>query len=481
MNNIKRIAKNIGVSGLSHILTSLLGFVILIYIARYFGEAGFGKYSFAISITALLAIFTNPGIDNLIIREISRNKKKANEYVTNAIIIKLPLSFLSFFIIVLTINLMDYPQDMKLIVYLFGIYMILSSFTHLFFSLFQAFEKMEYTATVMIIEKIILTLLIIFFLTRGYGLIVLANIYIIAGFVCVVLSLFIVYKKILPFVGFTYNVSLCKTLFIGSIPFVFNTFFGIIFFHIDTIMLSVLKNDIDVGVYSAAYTPLLAITGIISYMVASALYPVMSRQFMSSKKSLIKYTVLSSKYMTIIGLPIAVGCFLLADRFITLFYVDQYSASVMVFQILALFIPLRLISIITGTLLTSIDMQNMRTISVGLSALVNIILNLGLIYYLGYIGASIATVLSEIFLYFVFIFFINRYYMKLELHRHFIKPVAASLTMGGFILLFIGMNLFLLIILAGLVYFIILLLMNTFTQEDKNIFSQVIGKGENNE
>jgi len=171
---------------------------------------------------------------------------------------------------------------------------------------------------------------------------------------------------------------------------------------------------------------------------------------------------------------------LLADRFITLFYVDQFSDSVVVFQILALFIPLRLISIITGTLLTSIDKQNMRTISVGLSALVNIILNIGLIYYLGFIGASIATVLSEIFLYFVFIYFIHRYYVKLELYRHFIKPMAASLIMGGFILLFIRVNLFSLVILAGLVYFIILLLINTFTREDRDIFRQVIGKGENN-
>jgi len=249
MNNIKRIAKNISVSGLSQIITSLLGFIILIYIARYFGEAGFGKYSFAISITSLLAIFTNPGIDNLIIREISRNKKIATEYITNAIIIKFPLCFLTFFIIVLTINMLGYPQDIKLIVYLFGIYMILSSFTFLFFSIFQAFEKMEYSAAVMIIEKIILTLLIIFFLTQGYGLIALANIYIIAGFVCVVLSFFIIYKKILPLVISDYDTSsynkystnsakfgkainslLCKTLFIGSIPFVLNDFFSIIFF-----------------------------------------------------------------------------------------------------------------------------------------------------------------------------------------------------------------------------------------------------------
>ena len=473
MNTIQRIAKNTGVLGISQVITSILGFVVLIYIARYLGEVGFGKYSFAISFTALFIIFADLGISNLIIRELARNKELTNEYLTNVSVIKLLLSFLAFGFIAVTINLMDYPQDTTYAVYLFGVYMILTSFALAFKSIFQAYEKMEYTAVVMIIEKIILIPLVLFVLTSGYGLIELAYVYVFVGIVAVTLSFSIVLIKIAKPKP-TINLSLWKTLIIGSIPFGLNALFGVLFFQIDTVMLSIFKDDAAVGIYNAAYVPLLALTGIISGMVVSALYPVMSRYFISSKDSLETFTVLPSKYIAIIGFPIGIGCFVLADRFIALFYLDQYSASIIAFQILALFIPIRLVSSITGTLLTSINRQSLRTVSVGLSALFNIVLNAVLIPYLSYIGASIATVLSEVFLYFVFIYFINKHYKKLELHKHFIKPLIASLVMGGFVFYFKDVNLLLIVISAGLVYFVILLLLRTFTQEDKNILKQVV-------
>ena len=475
MNTIQTIAKNTGVLAISQVITSILGFFLLIYIARYLGEVGFGKYSFALSFTTLFTIVANLGMNNYIIREIARNKELTNEYLTNVSLIKLLLSFIAFGFIVLTINLMDYPQDTTYAVYLFGFYTILTSFALTFRSIFQAYERMEYDAALMVIEKIILFPLVLFVLFSGYGLIELAYVFIFTGIVAVTLSFSIVLIKIAKPKP-TIDLSLWKTLIIGSIPFALNALFGVLFFQIDTVMLSVFKGDAAVGIYNAAYVPLLAL-GVIPSVFIAAIYPVMSRYFVSSKDSLETFTSLSSKYMAIFSFPVAMGCFVLADRIIALFYADQFSASIIAFQILAFFIPLRWVSSITGMLLTSINRQSIRTVSVGLSALFNIVLNAALIPYLSYIGASIATVLSEVLLYFVIIYFINKHYKKLELHKHFIKPLVASLMMGGFLFYFKDANLFLLILLAVLVYFVILLLLRTFTQEDKDIFKQVIKRG----
>jgi O-antigen/teichoic acid export membrane protein len=477
MNTIQTIAKNTGVLAISNIITSILGFFLLIYIARYLGEVGFGKYSFALAFTGLFAIIANFGMNNYIIREIARNKEQTREYLTNVSVIKLILSFLAFGFIILTINIMDYPRDTTYAVYLFGIYMILTSFAQTFRSVFQAFERMEYDAVVMVIEKIILFMLVLFVIFSGYGLIELAYVYIVAGIVAVTLSFSIILIKIAkpkPTIDF----SLGKPLIIGSIPFALGALFGVLFFQIDTVMLSVLKDDAAVGIYNAAYNPLLAL-GVIPTVFIAALYPVMSRYFVSSKSkdSLEILTGLSSKYMAILSFPVAMGCFVLANKFIALFYAGQFSASIIAFQILAFFIPLRFVSSITGTLLTSINRQSQRMICGCLSALFNIVLNAIMIPYLSYIGASIATVLSEVFLYFVFIYYITKHYKKLELHKHFIKPLAASLMMGGFLFYFKDVNLFLLIILAVFVYFVILLVLRTFTQEDKDILKQVVKRG----
>lgn len=75
MNQIQRIAKNIGVIGAAQTLTALMAFILVIYLARFLGEADFGKYNSALSLTTLIAIFADLGFNQLIVREIPRNKK----------------------------------------------------------------------------------------------------------------------------------------------------------------------------------------------------------------------------------------------------------------------------------------------------------------------------------------------------------------------------------------------------------------------
>lgn len=472
MNTTQNIAKNIGVIGFSNVIISLLGFFLLTYTARYLGEVEYGKYSFAMSFTSIFITLTTFGMNNLIIREIARSKERTNEYLTNVLVIRLPLSLLAFVLIVLSMNIMKYPRDTAYTVYLFGIFNILTSLEMTFRSIFQAYEKMEYDAIVGIIEKIILLLVVLFAIYRGYDLIKLAYVYVFVSMISVTLSiavLFIKITKLRPII----DLSLWKPLLIGSIPFGLNALFGILFFQISTVMLSVFKNDAAVGIYSAAYNPLLALS-IVPTIFITAIYPAMSRLFISSKGSLETLTKLSSNCMVIFGFPTAIGCFILADRFIKLFYADQFSASIASFQILAFFIPLRWVSSITGTFLTSTNKQGLRTLCVGISAFVNVILNVAMIPRLGYIGSSMATVLSEIFLYFMFVYFIDNYYKKLNFHKYFIRPLIASLTMGGFILCFHSINLFLLVASAGIVYFTVLLLLKPFSKQDIEIFKQVI-------
>ena len=166
-----------------------------------------------------------------------------------------------------------------------------------------------------------------------------------------------------------------RRLISESIPFGLNSLFALLFFKIDTLMLSFFQGDAAVGIYNAAYTPLLSL-GIIPSILITALFPVMSRYFASSNNNLEILTLSASRYLAIIGFPMAIGCLVLADGFVNLLYNGQYVESVLAFEILAIFIPIRWINVVAGNLLTSADLQSARTISVGISSLLNIILNL---------------------------------------------------------------------------------------------------------
>ena len=474
MSTITKIAKNVLSLTAGTVVSKILLLILIIYIARYLGVVGFGKYSFAFAFTGLFAILANFGFNQLTIREVARDKTLAGKYLDNIIIIKVILSIGTFILIALIINLIHCPQDTTLAVYSFGIYVILNSFAQFFRSFFRAFERMEYEALLDIIEKIVLVSLILFVLFSGYGLIEVVLIFVIVGIINFILSLAVLCTKFVKprlKVDFTF----WRYLVIAAIPFGLNAIFAVLFFHIDTIMLSVLKGDAAVGFYNAAYNPLLALS-FIPLVITSSLFPAMSVFFKSSKKSLEISSKKSSKYLFIIGLAISVGTFILADRFILLFYGKEFVQSVIAFQILVWFIPLRFVSSVLGTVLSAVDKQSLRTVSVAFSAILNICLNLILIPLFSFVGASIATLISELLLFLLFFYFVEKYSHKSALHKDFIKPLIGCLVMGGFIFYLRDINLLVLIALATTIYLVVLHLIRTFDSEDKKIFVEILSE-----
>lgn len=475
MNAFQKLAKNIGFLTIGQFSTLILGFLLFIYIARFLGEANFGVFSFALSFTSLFTLVADIGINQYITREIARNKDIFDDYLGNALMIKIPLAFITIFLIYLLINFIETAPQTIYIVCLFGVYTIFASFISTFRSIFQAYEMLEYTSIILILERLLLIPLVLIFFLKGYALTGLAYAYIISGITVCIIGLYLIFNKIKR-IKFRIDLNIWKIYLKKSLSFGLSGVFTVSFFKIDTVILDFLKNDFAVGVYNAAYNPLLQLSTGLSGIAISALYPVMSRYYISSSDSLTFSTVLSTKYLAIIGFPITTACFVMPDKFIHLFYGNQYSASIIAFQILAFLIPFRLISSITGTLLTSINRQGARTFAYFIGLGFNILLNLILIPSLSFVGASISTILSELLIYLMFIYFINRYYKSLKIHSNFIKPFIASLAMGVFIYYLQEFNIIFIIIISALIYLVALFLLRTFTKEDKYILKQVIGK-----
>ena len=144
MNIVQRIAKNTGVLLLSQIVSYILGFFYVVYAARYLGAAGFGILSFALAFTGIFGVFTDLGLRPLTVREVARNKSLAPKYLANVSVMKIILVSITFGLIALVINLLGYPKQTIKVVYLIALSVIFGAFTGMFYSIFQAFEKMEY-------------------------------------------------------------------------------------------------------------------------------------------------------------------------------------------------------------------------------------------------------------------------------------------------------------------------------------------------
>ena len=475
MNTVQTIAKNTGALTLMHIVTMILGIIFTVSLARCFGDIAFGKYSFALAFTALFAVLMDLGFNQLMIREVARDKALAKKYMGNILIIKLFLSIIFFALVVAVVNLMHYPSDTKIIVYIFGASTILTSFGGLFRAVFRAFEKMEYDSLLTIIQKVIVVSIGLTLLFLGYNLIQVVSVFLLGGVIDVVFSLIVTVKKFAK-PEFEVDFSFWKRSIMNAIPFGIFALFMVVNYRVDTVMLSIMKGDAVVGWYNAAYALIFALYFIPTAFVG-ALFPVFSRLSTNSRNLLERTYEKSFKYLLIVSIPLAVGTSILADKIIMIVYGEIFVNSVIALQILIWAIIPIFIYHCLGAIILAIDKEKNAILMWGLCASVNIILNLILIPTLSYIGASLTTVFSETILFMLFFYFISKHFYHISIHKILYKPLIASLLMGMFIFYFKEINLAILIGLAIFIYISVLLITRTFSEEDIRLFKQTFKRG----
>ena len=475
MNTIQRIAKNTVALLVAQFVTAISGLVLSIFIARNLGDAIFGKYSFALAFVAIFAVFSDLGYNTLIIREVARDRSKASKYLNNVLCMRVILSLVIFALIVMTVNLMSYTADTKNVVYLFGIYTLLTSISDVFKVTFRAFEKMEYETIIIISVNIIRLSLVLFVLFLGYGLIGLAHIFVLSGALDVLLSILVCRKEFVrPRIEFDFK--FWTSTIMMAIPFSIVTLFSLIYIRIDTLMLSMMKGDEVVGWYNAAYGLILAFKPI-PQLFMNALFPLMSSYFKSSKESLYEIYEVSLKYLFILGLPLTAGITLLADKFIYLFYGQQFENSIVALQILALDILIFFLFQPLVFIALAINKERQRAVLAGAGALLNVILNLYLIPNYSYVGAAIATIITETTLIALYFAIISESFYRIEICKLFIKPLIATLVMSIFIYYAINrFGLILTICLAVGLYFLVLVITKCITNREIQIFEKVITK-----
>ena len=474
MNTVQRIAKNTLLLYVATIMTAAMSMVLTIYLARMLGDVTYGKYSFAVVFTGFFGILTNLGMNELLIREVARDKSRATKYLGNMMLMRLILSVVVLAIIAIVINLMDYPRDTTIAVYIFGAYTILTYLGFIFRMTFRAFEKMEYEAALNVLERVITTSLGLLILFTGFGLIEVAYVFLIAGAVNLLLS-FLVCAKIFAKPKLEIDLDFWKKTVRLAVPFTLSNVFVMIYGSTDTFMLSVMKGDAVVGWYNAPYNLIHAFAPVVSLFMTAA-YPVMSRLFVSSKDSLNVAYEKSSKYLIVLGLAVSVGGMVLADRIIPFLFGGEFVNSIATLQVLIWNCLLICIYHPILYLLGSINRQGQMAIAGLIGAVANIGLNLILIPRWSYIGAGVATLISGSITSFACWYIASKYLYKLPIHRILVKPLIASGIMGIAVYWLnqaTRMNLFLLIASGAVLYLTGLYLLRTFSKEDRELFKQV--------
>lgn len=389
---LRRIFKNTLWISAANIIGKGLAFLLTIYIARYLGDSMYGKFSFALSLVGILAVVADFGLGNFAVREIARANEKTKKYLDNIIVIKMLLGVITFALIMISLMLLNKDDVTKQLTYLAGLYIIINSFEQFFYTVFRAWEKMKFEAISRIAYDSFLFILGIILIKLNFGAKSLMTAYVLATCLSFFLSLTFIKKY---FTKFKVEIDLpfWKKIIKESWPFALSSIFIILYFKIDTVMLSQMRSDQEVGWYNAAYNIVFALF-LMPSVFDTIFYPILCKSFPHK----VEFRIICKKiflYAVICALPIGLLVFFFREPIIAFAYHNKYPAAAPILGVLLWSFVISFLNRFPF-MINSANLQILITKQIGLGVLLNIILNFILIPRWGTIGAAWATVASEI-------------------------------------------------------------------------------------
>ena len=474
MSTAESITKNVASLYIGEIISQILTFFLVIAIARYLGDAGLGKYSFVFSFVALFLILADMGLPTLITKEVAKNKALTKAHLTKTFTLKILLNIVTFFITIAAIWFSRKDTETILLVTLAGIAMFFYNLAGMYRAIFQAYELMKYEASSRVIERFIAAGLGIFLFYRGYGIVSLFLVLIFSNIVYYFM-LYILTKTKISEVSLAIDVESWKQNLKESMPFWITTVFISIYFRIDTIMLGFMKGFAVTGWYNAALKIIEVITRI-PFLLIVAVFPALAKfHRLSYDKTKLLYEK-SFYYMILLALPIATGLILLADRVILHIYSSEFTNSVIALQILAASLIFIFVNYLMGYLLNAIDRQKLFTLTSGITTIFNILLNVILIPKYSYIGAAVATLISEILSFSMIYYLTSKNKFSINLAKIVAKPIIANIAMIGFVIYLKNLHLILIISISAIIYFLVILAIKGIGKEEINLLQSLTQK-----
>lgn len=393
----KTISQNTTYLTIASVVQKILAFAYFTVLANSIGVEGTGKYFFALSFTTIFVVFIDLGFTNVFIREAAKSKETVQSYLSTLLVFKLGMSVLTYAAMVMTIHLLGYPADTRLLVYVSGITMIFDTLHLSLYGALRALGDLRYEGIGMAVSQFGTLLLGSLFLWMGLPLVYLILAFTIPSVLNVVFAASILIIRCKVPIILRFNRTLFLQLAIIAVPFAVAAVLSRIYSYADTMILSRIVGDAAVGIYSIPYKITFAFQFIPMALIA-AVYPKFSELYVADKHRLMYVFEHAMMYLLLIAVPITVGIFVLASDIITLLYADAYLASIVPLQILIISLLVSFISFPIGALLNACDRQVAQTKIVALALIINITLNLLLIPVLEVSGAAIAAVLGNIVL-----------------------------------------------------------------------------------
>jgi O-antigen/teichoic acid export membrane protein len=428
------VARNAVARGIGEVVAKLASVVFYVAMARELGDAGFGDFIFALSFTTLLMLAAGFGTEELVGREVARDRSRLDDYLSNVLVVKTGAAVALLALAAAFVNIAGYSEDARIAVYLVGAGVAVENLGRTLGSVFQATERMDLLSISLIVQRVVTAGAGVAVLAAGGGILEVSLIFLggsLLGFAVAA----IVMRRYVARPRLAVDRARWAPIVRAGIPIGLATMVLTVLLRLDQVLLSFLEggDNSEVGLYGAAFR-LVEATMFISWSFAAAFLPWVAHRGADEHERLARGYELALKGLSGVLIPIGVAFVVLAEPLIDLLYGDQYEAAVGSLQWLGVTTVFYGFNLLASTVLVGRDRPLDFARICAVVVVLNIGLNLALIPPLGATGAALAAAVSSLALALLGARRIASLTGRLRVLRAFAGPVGAGAAMAAVML-----------------------------------------------
>jgi len=459
----QKIALNSLFSSIGRITATFLALVALGLMTRYLGQAGYGWYATILAFLQIFSIIANLGLQPICLREISQSESEERKIINNAFALRFFLGIFIFVLGCLLFWFLPYPKEAKIGILIGAIGVWFLSNNQILVSIFQKYLAMEKIALGEVVGRLIQLILTYIFIQYDLGFLALVwamTLGCLANF-----GIVFVFARQYVKLNFEFDFKYWQELIKESLPLGIAVILTMIYFKLDTVMLSLMRSANEVGLYNLAYKILESLIFFPS-MFVGLIMPSLSKYAVIDLEKFKKISQKALEVLLIFVIPLIIGVFLLGVKIILLIGGSEFVLSVGALNILMIAVGFIFLGALFSQMIIALKAQKSLAYIYGTGAVFNIVLNLIFIPRYGYMGAAGTTVATEFLVTALMLFIIVQKLKRFFSFRIAIKCLLAGLLMALALKPFLAWNLLFLIILGVFVYFASLHWLGGFTTQE---------------
>lgn len=391
----KNIIVNTLYNGGGKLYSKFISLVISIFIARFLGVDSTGEYSIAITYAGIIYVFMNFGMNQIVQREVAKDKKNIEIYLRNSLglLCFFSIPFSTLLGIGLTI-LLDLETSM--IMMLFAcLYVGFNSIFTLVGNVLEGINEFAHESKAIVLYNTVSVIVSFFVLYFIKSLVVLLFSYTIIFLIIDLWFLSLFRRKGICKVSIGIDIKFCKQYLSYSFPLVLSSASEYMNMKADTLLLGYVKGTHDVGIYTTAANIYQGVSSI-PHSIATAYMPSFVRTYNTNKDKARGIFFRVYIVFLVILITMSVALIVFSKGLIMVLYGEKYMESVSTLIIFSIaLIPMESNRFFNNTLVSMNCQKTVGTI-VPVGTIVNIIANCVLIPQYSYIGAAITTLCTEL-------------------------------------------------------------------------------------